>query len=106
MQMIYRADHTATLLQSGKVLVAGGAGGNETDAECELYDPSSGTFSVTGSMSVARAFHTATVLPDGRVLVAGGVTQTAGGPYTYDASTEIYDPATGTWATTGSLLTS
>lgn len=105
MQVIYRADHTATLLQSGKVLVAGGTSGNESDAECELYDPASGTWTATGNLSVARAFHTATLLPDGRVLVAGGGTQVPSGQSTALASAELYDPATGAWSPTGTMLT-
>jgi hypothetical protein len=61
---------TATLLLDGRVLVAGG-GSNGTSAE--LYDPATGTWSPTGSMSVGRAGFTATRLADGRVLVAGGL---------------------------------
>ena len=60
--------HTATLLQTGKVLVAGGEG--LTNAE--LYDPATGTWTDTGSMSTVRYLHTATLLPNGKALVAGG----------------------------------
>jgi len=59
--------HTATVLASGKVLIVGG----ETFA-VELFNPTSGTFSLAGSLEVARARHTATLLNDGRVLVTGG----------------------------------
>jgi hypothetical protein len=69
-----RVGHTATVLKSGAVLVAGGDGA-ETDhpvASAELYDPQTGVFHQTGSMSVARVAHTATLLGNGLVLVAGG----------------------------------
>ena len=62
--------HTATLLQNGKVLVAGGdwTGAPST----EVYDPAAGTWAPTGNMNVARKTHTATLLQNGKVLVAGG----------------------------------
>src|SRR5439155_1262291 len=63
-----RSFHTATLLPSGKVLVAGGSG-----PSAELYDPITGTWSTTASMTTGRATHTATLLlPSRKVLVAGG----------------------------------
>jgi hypothetical protein len=67
---------TATLLPDGEVLVAGGssAGANgRARATSELYDPATGSWSVTKfSMDVGRAGATATLLPDGSVLEAGG----------------------------------
>jgi hypothetical protein len=67
------------------VLVAGGQSGI---ASAELYNPGTGTWSTTGSMTTARFEHTATLLPDGRVLVAGGAS--SAGPAT--ATAEIYTP--------------
>ena len=90
-----RGLHTATLLPSGRVLVAGGYGLHQDSAE--LYDPASRSWSATGRLTEARAEQTATLLPDGRVLVAGGVGD--GAP----ASAELYDPATGTWTATGNM---
>jgi hypothetical protein len=87
------------LLADGKVLIAGEQdnSGNAL-ASAELYDPSSGSFSLAGSMNVARVFHTAVPLADGTTLIAGGVN--SGG---FLASAEIYDPASGLFALTGSL---
>ena len=95
---------TATLLPNGKVLVAGGY--NDTSgylSSAELYDPTSGTWTVTGNMNSARERHTATLLPNGRVLVAAGFT--ANNTASASVSTELYDPASGTWTGTGSLNT-
>ncbi|HEY3321297.1 MAG TPA: kelch repeat-containing protein [Planctomycetota bacterium] len=86
--------HTATLLPSGKVLVAGGAGGGNSS---EVYDSAAGNWTVTGSLTAARAYATATLLPSGKVLVAGGFD---GG---YLSSAEVYDPATGNWSATSSM---
>src|SRR5260221_14494310 len=57
-----RFSHTATLLQNGKVLVAGGTVGTTAFSSAELYDPATGTWTNTGSMNNARANHTATLL--------------------------------------------
>jgi hypothetical protein len=67
-----RDGHTATLLPSGKVLVAGGFGNTGYLGSAELYDPATGLWTVTGSMGRPRELHTATLLPSGKVLVAGG----------------------------------
>jgi hypothetical protein len=83
-----RRDHTATLLNNGKVLIARGTGGST-----ELYDPATGTFSPTGS-SLGGGFSqgaTATRLLDGRVLFVGG------------SPAEIYDPSSGTFSHAGTL---
>src|SRR5437016_12004230 len=69
---IARAEHTATLLPNGMVLVAGGVDTSGTSASAELYDPATGSWTATGNLSVARELHTATLLPNGQVLVAGG----------------------------------
>ncbi len=69
-----REGHTATLLPSGKVLVAGGWFPLGTSLRsAELYNPATGTWTLIRSMRGARAFHTATLLLSGKVLVAAGV---------------------------------
>jgi hypothetical protein len=109
-----RTSHTATLLSNGKVLVTGGsAGGPPRDAPpgpptllatAELFDPTSGTFTGTGSMSIVRIGHTATLLNNGKVLVTGGSAGelTGNGPPTPDtlAEAELFDPTSGTFAPT------
>lgn len=68
-----RSGHTATLLPSGEVLVAGGWGSDsERLSSAEAYDTATGAWSPTGPLATARVGHTATLLPSGKVLVAGG----------------------------------
>src|SRR5678815_5328856 len=67
-----RTNHTATLLPSGKVLVAGGRGGSGFLVSAELHDPLTDTWHAAGSLTTARANHTATLLPSGKVLAVGG----------------------------------
>jgi hypothetical protein len=64
----------------------------------------SGTFTLTGNMSAARSQHTATLLPNGKVLIAGGVQSSRGSPLIV-ATTELYDPDTGTFTPTGDMTT-
>jgi Galactose oxidase, central domain/Kelch motif len=97
-----RSGHTITLLATGKVLVAGGFGDNGRLKSAELYDPATGNWTTTGSLATARDSSTATLLSNGKVLAVGGVSDN--GPPAFNlASAELYDPATGTWAPTGSL---
>ena len=93
-----RANHTATLLPNGKVLVAGGMNayvprirwGSCTNA-AELYDPASSSWSSAGSMAVVQCGHTATLLQNGKVLIVGG------------KDAELYDPATNNWRSAGTM---
>jgi len=92
---VARANHTATLLLNGRVLIVGG---DETGT-AELYDPATGTFTRTGNMTTGHGgrnffggINTA-LLPDGRVLIAAG------------SKSEVYDPTTESFMTTGNMVT-
>ncbi|OLD25761.1 MAG: hypothetical protein AUJ04_07145 [Acidobacteria bacterium 13_1_40CM_3_55_6] len=101
-----RESHTATLLPNGKVLIAAGFDYDYNSLNtAELYDPATGTWSRTGSLNMSRVYHTATLLLNGKVLVEGGVDENILRPSAPVDSAELYDPATGTWSTTGSLNT-
>lgn len=94
---------TATLLKDGRVLVLGGADQFGPLASAELYDPATGVFTPAGDMGTPRSDHTATLLEDGRVLVAGSIDYSTV-PRTAVGSAEIFDPATGRFTPTGSLV--
>jgi N-acetylneuraminic acid mutarotase len=91
-------DHTATLLPDGQVLVSGGENATGVLAGAELYNPSTGQWMVTGSMTSPRIGHKATLLQNGEVLVSGG--NNASGAL---ASAELYNVSTGQWKSTGSM---
>jgi hypothetical protein len=99
-----RDTFTATTLQNGKVLIAGGLGPRASlIAQCELYDPTTGTFTKTGNLFTPRFNHTATLLNNGMVLIAGGEVSDGSGAFTESASAELYDPNSGTLSPAGSL---
>ena len=94
-----RANHTATLLGDGTVLIVGeleyseGRGGTGMRSSAELFDPARGTWKQLASqLGTARYFHTATLLPNAKVLIAGGIgRQGVKGPIPV-SSTGLYDP--------------
>jgi hypothetical protein len=110
-----RDGHTATLLQSGQVLLAGGETGwcncnpygnpaPVVGSSADLYAPATGKISPTGDMNVGRESHTATLLRDGRILIVGGYHLDARQwDWLSEGSAEIYDPVTGIFSMTGSL---
>jgi hypothetical protein len=93
---------TATLLSSGRVLVA--AGFNRINLSghnmAEVYDPKTGEWTTTSRLAVSRFSHSATLLPTGQVLIAGGL---HGGPEF--TNVELYSEETATWTATASLAT-
>ncbi len=102
---IVRYSYGIVSLPSGKILVAGGLTGSPTPPQSsittateELYDPATGIWTRTGSMTIPRETFSMVLLCDGTVLAAGG-----GTPGAYLATAELYDPATGMWTPTGSL---
>jgi hypothetical protein len=114
-----RESHTATLLATGKVLVAGGFDhfppfGSWGNNAAELYDPTTGIWSNTGFLNTPRGFHTATLLQDGNVLVVGGSNLRClfdpdciafDGSNTL-SSVELYDSAQEIWSAIDGLSTS
>ena len=73
--------------------------------EQSSIQPSTGTWQLAAEMASPRSVHTATVLAGGDVLVAAGfrMDNSAGNPYVFIGSSEIYDPSTDTWSTTGQI---
>ena len=99
-----RGSHTATLLADGRVLITGGQSLNQFDrgtvGSAELYDPTTGTFTATGPMVAARLYHTAVLLGSGKVLIISGA-EWQSRDTTIDLRAELYDPANGIFAATG-----
>lgn len=89
--------YLATPLADGRVLMTGGQNGDgEISRSAEVFDPTTEEFRPTGEMNAPRVKHAAALLADGRVLIIGGSDERGySGRY---ASTEIYDPTTGTFS--------
>lgn len=102
-----RSQHTATLLNDGRVLIAGGRSANATETlgSTEFFDPASNSFKPGPSLTVPRAGHTATLLNDGRVLVVGGTAPAADGSHKFVAvaSAEVFDVKRNAFVEVGSL---
>ncbi|HKZ46147.1 MAG TPA: kelch repeat-containing protein, partial [Thermodesulfobacteriota bacterium] len=97
---IPRANHTATLLPDGKVLIIGGKNDSGVLSSAEIFDQASQSFtSLPASLSKPRYGHTATLLPDGSVLILGGSDGAS-----ILSSAEIYDPHTSAFTLSSSSL--
>jgi hypothetical protein len=100
-----RTQAVAVTLSDGKVLVAGGCEPNDASSpwavgSAEIFDPQTGRFSPTGTMTVPRVYGAAALLSDGRVFFAGGI-DADHAPAVMPATDEIYDPATGRFSPVG-----
>ena len=96
---VARRNHTATLLNDGRVLVAGGYNGNYVDSP-EVYHPETGTFSPVESMGTPRRYPSANRLLDGRVLIIGGASDET----TVLASTNLFIPGADRFQAAGPIL--
>lgn len=92
-----RSLHSATLLASGIVLLAGGGSPATAFGSAELYDPRTGQSRAIAPMTVPRGGHSATRLLDGRVLIVGGYGSGSAGAQ----SAELFDPATESFRAVG-----
>jgi hypothetical protein len=94
-----RASHTATLLQDGRVLIAGGCSAEGATARAEIYDATADRWMRAGDMAEPRCSHVAVPLGDGRVFVMGG----GGGRLGELSSAEVFDPATSSFSSLGRM---
>lgn len=99
-----RINHTATRLQDGRILIAGGStGGGVVHATAELFDPKTGALTAAANKLVSsRTRHAATLLDDGRVLLCGGVTLKSGSPAVIDTA-EVFVPGADQFVAVGSM---
>ncbi len=105
-----RAQHTATTLPDGRVLVTGGTDGQGTYQSSEVFDPVANAWTPLQSMMTvnnfdsARQLHTATLMTNGRVLIAGGLgVDTSANQFTALATCVVFDPASDTFTATGAM---
>lgn len=107
--VVARAGHRSSPLPGERSLIVGGYGAaiptNYLNS-AEIFTFSSRTFAATGSLQFARAYHAQAELADGRVIVTGGLVPVGAGPVTdLTATTEIYNPVTGTFSAGPAMIT-
>lgn len=97
-----RRGHAATLLRDGRVLVTGGYDGSTATSaldKAETFDPATGVWTnTTRPLVQARRWHTSTLLNNDKVLIVGGGVSSG-----VSRVVELFDPATSTFTSTGSL---
>lgn len=98
-----RAHFTATLLNSGRVLVTGGRDSSYAPmSSSEYYNPDNNTWNSAGSITTTRVGHSAVKLSNGKVLISGGCSASA---YFTSVTTscKLYDPDLKPWTAASSL---
>lgn len=93
-----RERHAATVMNDGRILLSGGVRSRQFVDVAEVFDPDSGSFSITGRMNLARHSHQGLALSDGRVVVAGGWARSVDDPaHPKPPTPEVWDSSTGLW---------
>jgi len=87
------------VLTNGQILVTGGSSSGNFLSSAELYDLSTGVWTMTGSMTYIRSSHMASVLTNGQIIATGGINYSG----SFLNSVDLYNPSTGVWALTGSM---
>lgn len=97
----YIAKYVVILILIHSIIISSSCGSNENKSNNTKTDITyKGIFINTGDLKIARGYQTETLLPDGKVLITGGANENS-----VIASSELYNPITGTFDTTGSLNT-
>lgn len=94
-----RQNHAACLLTNGTVVVTGGSAdteGLDSLSSTEIYNPSSGVWTLTGYLNAPRSFHSINLV-SGEPTVIGG-----GSGSTYVTDIEVYNSQFGEWGIAGS----
>jgi hypothetical protein len=91
-----RAQHAATILADGRVLVVSGIQGPDVLTSAEVFDVATSRWTDVADAHEPRQGFTLTLLSDGRALSVGGYSQGT-------RTAEVYDPVSGTWQLTGEM---
>ncbi len=89
-----REFHGAIMLNNGKVLIYGSSQSSD-QLTCELFDPSSGSFTTTGALPINKAASPGLLLDDGTILTYGL------GDFSQPSNTKVidtYSSSSGIWS--------